>query len=76
VLSKHTSQEFLAAAVRSRTSRGTPLSAEVRGSISELSTRHAVDLPAPCSPLATKIAKGKPGRSAATRKALINIQPS
>ena len=43
--------------------------------MSELMTRHAVDLPAPCSPLATRMGKGKQGRSAATRKALINIQP-
>jgi hypothetical protein len=74
-LSKHTSQELRAAAVRSRTSRGTPRSAEVRGSMSELITRHAVDFPAPCSPLATRIGRGKPGRSVATRKALIKIQP-
>ena len=75
-LSKHTSQEFLAAATRSRTSRGTPLSAEVRGSIRELITRHPVDLPAPCSPLATRMGHGRPGRRAATRKARIKVQPS
>ena len=40
--------------------------------MSELSTRYAVDLPAPCSPLATKISKQKPGRRAASRKARIN----
>ena len=70
-----TSQEFLAAAVRSRTSRGTPLSAEVRGSMSELITRHPVDFPAPCSPFTTRMGHGRPGRSAATRKARISVQP-
>ena len=38
-LSKHAIQEFLAAAGGSRTSRGTPLSAEVRASMGELRLR-------------------------------------
>src|SRR5208282_5969245 len=55
--------------------RGTPRSAPVRGSISALIILHAVVLPAPCSPLATRIGQGTPGRSAATRKALMSVQP-
>jgi hypothetical protein len=54
-LSKHTNDALRAAATRSRTSSGAPLSAEVRGSMSDVTTLHPVDFPAPCSPLATKI---------------------
>ena len=46
----------------------------MRGSISELIMGHAVDFPAPCSPLAAKIRKGS-RRSGALRKALIETQP-
>ena len=38
-------------------------------------TLHTVDFPAPCSPLATRIGRGKPGRIAATRKDL-NQRPA
>jgi hypothetical protein len=43
--------------------------------MSELVTRHAVDFPAPCSPLATRIGNGKAGCSVAARRAPINTQP-
>jgi hypothetical protein len=68
-LSKHTSQELRAVAVRSRTSRGMPRSAAVRGSMSELMTRQAVDLPEPCSPLATRMGQGGQAAGALGRAA-------